>query len=371
MMRFFCLLAVALSAATLAACGEKGHEARHEGNSPAIVVKGLQVETVKASEVPDIIEVVGTVKARTSAVVSARIPGTVSMLKVREGERVRKGQILARLDAQESGATAAAAAAGADEAHRALDEALARKRLADVTFDRYLRLYNEQAVTRQEFDTKQAEKEVAAQGVARAEARFRQAGEGARAASRMADYTAIVSPISGVIIARQVDSGSTVFPAQPLMTIDDEGSYQLELALPESLATRVKVGTPVQVTLDALNATFDAGIAEIVPSADPRSRTFIAKVPLARKGVASGMFGRGAISLGSASNGILVPRGAVVEHGALMSVWVVDQAHSARMRLVKTGKSVGGKVEILAGLSDGERLVICGAEKVSEGAKVE
>lgn len=371
MTRFFCLLAVALSAATLAGCGEKGHEARHEGNSPAIVVKGLQVETVKASAVPDIMEVVGTVKARTSAVVSARIPGTVSMLKVREGERVRKGQILARLDAQESWATAAAAVAGADEAQRALDEALARKRLADVTFDRYQRLYNEQAVTRQEFDTKQTEREVAAQGVARAEARYKQAGEGARAASRVAGYTTIVAPISGVVTARQVDLGSTVFPAQPLMTIDDEGSYLLELALPETFAARAKVGMPVQVTLDALNVTFNARIAEIVPSADPRSRTFIAKVPLAWKGVTSGMFGRGAISLEGASNGIQIPRGAVVERGALASVWVVDHGNIARLRLVKTGKSVGGKVEILAGLSDGERVVVFGAEKVSEGAKVE
>ncbi|KAB0671797.1 efflux RND transporter periplasmic adaptor subunit [Oryzomonas sagensis] len=371
MTRFSYLLAVGLWAAILAGCGGKGPEAGHGERSPAVVVKGVQVETVKAVAVPDLMEVVGTVKARTSAVVSARIPGTVTVLKVREGDRVRKGQLLARLDAQETGATGAAAVAGSDEAQRALDEAQARKRLADVTFDRYQRLYKEQAVTRQEFDTKQTEQEVAAQGVARAQARYRQAREGARAASRMADYATIVAPISGVVTARQVDLGSTVFPAQPLMTIDSEGSYQLELALPESLATRAKVQTPLQVTLDALQVTISARIAEIVPSADPQSRTFIAKVPLDRKGVASGMFGRASISLGSTANGILLPERAVVERGALTSVWVVDQAHTARMRLVKSGKSVGGKVEILSGLSDGERVVVSGADKVSEGAKVE
>lgn len=293
------------------------------------------------------------------------------MLKVREGERVRKGQLLARLDAQESGATGAAAVAGSEEAQRALDEALARKRLADVTFDRYQRLYKEQAVTRQEFDTKQTEQEVAVQGVARAQARYRQAREGARAASRMADYANIVAPISGIVTVKQVDLGSTVFPAQPLMTIDDEGSYLLELALPESLATQVKVQAPVQVTLDALSATFSARIAEIVPSSDPQSRTFIAKVPLDRKGVTPGMFGRASISLGSTANGILIPEHAVMVRGALTLVWVVDQGTIARMRLVKTGKIVGGKVEILSGLSDGERVVVSGAEKVGEGARVE
>jgi len=371
MTRSFCLLALALSAGILAGCNGKGHEARHDGNPPAVVVKGAQVETATVAAVPDILEVVGTVKASTSAVVSARIPGTVVLLKVREGERVRKGQLLARLDAQESGATGAAAVAGSDEAQRALDEALARKRLADVTFDRYQRLYNEQAVTRQEFDTKQTEQVVAAQGVARAEARYKQAREGARAASRMADYANIVAPVSGVVIARQVDLGSTVFPAQPLMTIDDEGSYLLELALPESAAARVKPQTPVRVTLEALNVTINANIAEIVPSADPRSRTFIAKVPITRKGVISGMFGRAAVSLGNSSTGILVPARSVVEHGALTSVWVVDQARIARLRLVKTGKTVGDRVEILSGLSGGERVVVAGAEKVSEGARVE
>lgn len=371
MTRYSYLLAVSLWAASLAGCGGKGPEAGRGGSSPAPVVKGVQVETVKAVAVPDLMEVVGTVKARTSAVVSARIPGTVIVLKVREGDRVRKGQLLARLDAQESGATGAAAVAGSDEAQRALDEAQARKRLADVTFDRYQRLYKEQAVTRQEFDTKQTEQEVAAQGVARAQARYRQAREGARAASRMADYATIVAPLSGVVTVKQIDLGSTVFPAQPLLTIDNEGSYQLELALPESLATRVKVQTPVQVTLDALNVAFGARIAEIVPASDSQSRTFIAKVPLDRKGVTSGMFGRASISLGSTINGILLPEHAVVERGALTSVWVVDQTNTVRMRLVKAGKTVGGKVEILSGLSDGERVVVSGTEKVSEGVKVE
>ncbi|QEM69707.1 efflux RND transporter periplasmic adaptor subunit [Geobacter sp. FeAm09] len=371
MTRSLLLLAVPLWLPLLAGCGEKGHEAGRGGNPPAPVVTGVQVEVVKAVAVPDLAEVVGTVRARTSAVVLARIPGTVTLLKVREGERVRKGQLLARLDAQETGAAGAAAAAGSDEAQRALDEAEARKRLADVTFERYQRLYREQAITRQEFDTKQTEREVAAQGVARALARYRQAREGARAASRMADYARIVAPLSGVVTAKQVDQGSTVFPGQPLMTIDDQGSYLLELALPESLAARAKAGTPVQVTLDALKATFSARIAEIVPAADPQSRTFVAKVPLDRQGVTTGMFGRAAIGLGSGANAILLPERAVVEHGALTSVWVVEQGNIARMRLVKTGKAVGGKVEIVSGLADGERVVLSGVEKVSEGAKVE
>jgi multidrug efflux system membrane fusion protein len=357
-------------ALALAGCSGKGQEAGNRQAEPAAVVTGITIETVKSVNLPETQEIVGTVHARTSAVVSTRIPGTVSVLRVREGDRVRKGQLLAQLDAQENQATAAVATAGIDEAQRGLEEALSRKRLADTTFERYQKLFSEQAVSRQEFDVKQAERDLALEGAARAEARLRQSRAGARASGTMAGYTRIVAPISGIITTKQADLGATVFPAQPLMTIEDEGSYQLELAIPENIAATVKPGTLVQVTLDALGSSFAAKIAEIVPSADPASRTFTGKIALAQKGLKSGMFGRGTITLGGTVSGMLVARKAIVEHGALTSVWVVDQKNMARMRLVKVGKTVGDRAEILSGLSDGEQLVVGGVEKVSEGSRV-
>jgi multidrug efflux system membrane fusion protein len=363
------LTIVAALSLTTAGCS-KQHESDKNEAAP-VLVKGALVEVVRYAAVPETVEVMGTVRARTSAVVSARIPGTVNVLRVREGDRVTKGQVLAQLDAQENAATAAVATAGIDEARRGLDEAATRKRLADTTFDRYQRLFVEQAVTRQEFDTRQSEKELAAQGVARAEARLKQAQEGSRAAGTMAGYTRIIAPISGIVTAKQADLGASVFPAQPLMTIEDEGSYQLELAIPESLGAKVKPGTAIQVTLDAPNTSFAAQIAEVVPSADPASRTFTAKVTLNQKGLKSGMFGRGAVKLGTMVNSLSVPKSAVMERGSLTSLWVVDQANIARMRLVKVGAAVSDRVEIVSGLSDGERVVTGGVEKISEGSRVE
>jgi RND family efflux transporter MFP subunit len=137
------------------------------------------------------------------------------------------------------------------------------------------------------------------------------------------------------------------------------------------MISKVKAGTPVQVTLDALNSSFAATVSQVVPATDPAHRTFTAKINLNRKGLTSGMFGRGAIALGTGTNSILVPGKAVVERGALTSVWTVDKDHLARLRLVKTGKTRGETVEILAGLSPGERILVSGLEKVSDGAKVE
>lgn len=371
MRKYFLLVTILLTVALSAVGCSKKHEAGKAETASAVVVKGVSLETVKVVAVPELLDVVGSVRARTSAVISARIPGSISVLRVREGDRVRKGQLLAQLDAQEHLATAAVATAGIEEARRGLDEAVSRKKLADTTFERYSNLLKEQAVTRQEFDVRQTEKDVAAQGVARAESRLKQAQEGSKAATTVSDYTRIIAPISGIITSKQADLGASVFPGQPLMTIEDEGSYQLELALPESVATKVRPGTPLQVSLDAVGSSFAARIAEIVPTADPASRTFVAKIVLNQKGLKSGMFGRGAIALGTTVNGITVPKKAVVEHGALTSVWALDKANIARMRIVKIGRGTGERVEILAGLSEGDRVAVAGVDKITEGARVE
>lgn len=363
-----CLLLCALVIA--GGCGRKEEPAGAESASRTVVT-GVTVTEVGTAQTSPGIELSGTVRARTSAAVAARVAGTVTLLKVREGDRVKKGELLARLEARETQAAALAASAGSDEARRALDEAVARKKLADATFGRYQQLFAEQAVTRQEFDIKQMEKEVAAQGVARAEARLTQARELSRGAGTLADYSRITAPISGVITARQVDPGSSVFPSQPLFTVEDEGSYLLEIAVPESLLPKVKPGMPVRVSLDAVPGSSSLPIREIVPAADPVSRTFIAKIPLPPKGLRSGMFGRAELPVGGTVPALLVAKDAVVERGALTSVWVVDKDKVAQMRLVKTGKIIGDKVEILSGLSSGERVVTTGAAKVSEGARVE
>lgn len=337
----------------------------------APVVSGLTVMVVHLTDLPETMESVGTVKARTSAMVSARIPGTVSVLHVREGDRVRKGQLLGQLDSQENVAQATGAVAATDEANRGLEEAQARRKLADATFGRFQKLYDEQALTRQEFETRQTERDLAHQAVARAEARLRQTQQASKAAGTMADYTKIVAPISGIIVMKPADLGATVFPGQPLMTIDDEGSYQLELAIPESQVRTVHAGTAVQVAIDALGTSFGARVAEVVPTSDPASRTFTAKVALPQKGVRSGMFGRGSIALGSVVKGVLIPRTALFERGALTAVWAVGSDEVVRMRLVKTGRTQGDKVEILSGLADGDRIVTSGLEKAVDGARLQ
>jgi len=368
-MNRYSLIAVILGMLLLSACSKKEHNAAITSDMPSL--KGALVETVKLESLDESFDATGTVSSTTTAIVSPRIPGVISVLSVKEGSRVKKGDILAQLDARENQANAAAAEGAVEDARRALDESKARRTLADTQFERYQKLFKSDVISRQEFEIKGTEKELAQQGVARAAARLKQSQEQSAGAGAFADYTRITSPISGIITSRQADLGATVFPGQPLFTLEDENSYQLELAIPESMSQRVSQGTSVQVTLDAIEGSFSTRIADIVPSADKFSRTFTAKIPLQQKGLKSGMFGRGTIRLGTSVLGMTLPQTGVVERGALTSVWVLDKDNIARMRIVKVGKSIGERIEILSGLSDGERIIVGSAEKVSEGQKVE
>ena len=332
------------------------------------VVQGASVAALALEPIPEIQEAVGTVKARNQAIVCARIAGNVTGVYVKEGDRVARGKLMVAIEAAESGAAAAGAASGVDEAARALDEARARKTLADATFERYRRLFQEKAVTPQEFEGRQMEQAVALQGVARAEARLSQARQGARGAGTIAGYGKVAAPIAGLVVAKQVEAGQTVFPGTPLVTVEGDGGYRLEVAAGEGLLGKLKRGD--QVGVDLGGAPASGRIAEIVPTVDPVTRTFTVKLDLSAKGLRSGSFGKALFRVGQ-RQGITVPAAAVVERGALTSVWAVSRDGIARLRLVKLGAPLGSRVEVLSGLSAGERIVTAGIEKLSDGAKVE
>lgn len=365
-MRAYRAVLPALMIAVLSSgCGKK-HEA--PAPAPPPVVRGVTVVPLAAEELPELQEAVGSVRARSTALLAARLAGNVTGVYVREGDRVGRGKLLAVIQAEESGAAAAGAASGAEEAARALAEARARKKLADVTFDRYRRLFEEQAVTRQEFDTRKTEQEVAREGVARAEARLAQARQSARAAGAVAGYGKVTSPNSGVVVAKQVVAGQTVFPGTPLMTVEGDDGFRLEVSAPESLLGRVKAGDQVGIAVEGAPAT--GRVSEVVPVVDPGSRTFTVKIDLPSGGLRSGSYGKAFFPVGS-RQGVAVPAQAVLTRGSLTSVWAVSPAGIARLRLVKLGRTLKDKVEILSGLGAGEKVVTQGMERMIDGAKVQ
>jgi RND family efflux transporter MFP subunit len=167
-----------------------------------------------------------------------------------------------------------------------------------------------------------------------------------------------------------VEPGDLAVPGQPLLVLDDFRAYRLEAEVGESAIGRVRMGQRVPVTLDALGRTLEGRVAEIIPAADPASRTVTVKLELpADADLRSGLFGRAHFLVGE-RQALTVPLSALVERGQLTGVYVVDPRSVARFRLVTAGERRAGRAEILSGLAAGERIAGDGTERLSDGVRV-
>ena len=151
--------------------------------------------------------------------------------------------------------------------------------------------------------------------------------------------------------------------------MEDTASYRLEASLPEEYLPHAQAGEQVPVTTE--HGQFAGRISEIVPAADATSHTFLVKIDLPGDcNCRSGEYGQANFPIGEAKN-LAVPASAVVEHGELQGVFVVGPDGLVEYRLVKTGKTFGDRVEILSGLSAGEKVALSPLDRLRDGARVE
>jgi len=364
------------------------------------ITRETEVETVRSSAVVDYYQAVGTVQAKTRSVIASRIMGNIVGLRVREGDRIRAGQTLVELENRDAGIQIQKAQAGVREILDSLEEvdrtiraaesgrvaAQANETLAGKTFNRYQALFDRHSVSPQEFDEVRAKFEVAKAERERAErmlqaakarhnqvsARIDQAKAEVSNARVYASYARLTSPIDGVVISKHVDVGSMAIPGAPLLTIENDSKYQLEVSVEESQLSKIRPGDQAQVEIEALGVhDLTGSVEEIVPVADPRSRSYTVKVSLPNAGaqLCSGLYGKVRFVTGE-RRALAIPQKAITQRGQLVAVFVVDQAGVARMRLIKTGKSLGETVEVLSGLNDGEQIVVDQVESIQDGTRV-
>jgi multidrug efflux pump subunit AcrA (membrane-fusion protein) len=365
------------------------------------VVQGAKIETVQPTSVDDYYEAVGTVRARNSSVIAARIMGNIVALHVREGDTVRAGQTLIEIENREAGIQVQKAQAGVREATDALDEvdrniraaesareaARANEKLANTTFNRYQTLFARRSVSPQEFDEVRAKLEVASAESERADkllqattarrkqvlARIEQAKADVSNARVYVGYARLTSPINGVVVSKQADVGYLATPGSPLLTIENNSRYLLEVAVEESRLGTIHLQDQAQLQIEALgNTELTGSVEEIVPAADPNSRSYIVKVGvpnLAGMQLRSGIYGKARFISGQ-RQALAIPKTAISQRGQLTGLFVVDQSGLARLRLIKTGRAFGDNVEILSGLNAGEQIVIEGPATIQDGARV-
>lgn len=374
-------IALLASAILWTGCGGPAGHPRAAGEPPAAAV---QIATVSTRDWPDTYEATGTVRARTAALVSSKVMAYVQHVAVQAGDRVKAGQELIDLDAQDLEVNIhRAEAAKAEildafaEADNAVAAAKANLDFAQSTFKRIEELASKKSISPQEFDESSARLQAArgAYEMARAkrrqlDSRLEQVQQEIRAARIQREYARISAPFSGVVTAKSVEPGNLATPGAPLLTIEREGEYRLEASVDESRLPFVKTGQIVEVALEALDRRLSARVAEIVPQVDSATRAYTVKIELPALGnLRSGMFGRAFFPMG-VRKVLAVPTPALFERGQLVSVFVMEDGF-ARNRLVTTGMTQAGAVEVLSGLSVDEKIISPIAAGLTDGTRVE
>lgn len=331
----------ALPLLLLAACSGR---AAGEGQKPAVAVS---VATAAARDMERSLEVVGVLDPKAIAEVKAEYPGTVTEVLVTEWVPVRRGQVLARLDAREAHAARLQAQAGAERAER--------------EYARAIKLKGAGLLTAQELEGAQTEREAARAGLDALRAR--------------ADKSVIRAPIDGVVAMRDANVGDLATD-KPLFRIVDNRLFDLTMAVPSSRIAEVAVGQRVTFTTDAVpGRSFEGQIAFVNPSADAVSRTVkvVAEVPNADGALKSDLFVRGRVLLGRREAVVQVPRAALVSWDveARRGVLFAVEGDRALRREVATGAVQGDAVEVIAGIAAGDSVVVRGGFNLQDGDRVE
>jgi RND family efflux transporter MFP subunit len=358
---------LAVSAAMVAGCHGT------DSASPA-VVEPVQARVVESQvqEVPVNLRSTGTVHARETADVSAQVMGRIQQVLVHEGDSVQAGQTLVVLDDAALRSALDQAQAGLKAAQNAQTAAQTNATLATSTLNRYKQLEQEKSVSPQEMDEVSERAEAAEANLEAVRAQTDEARAQVNGAHTMLGYTRVAAPFSGIVTARMVDPGTMAAPGVPLLQVDQAGALQLDATVDESEIGAIHEGMKTQVAIDGAGSTNMTGvIAEIEPAADPSSHSFLVKIDLpSSTQLRAGMYGTAEFANGT-RQAILIPRSAVVMRGSLACVYVLDGQGIAQLRYLTLGAAQGNLVEVLSGISSGEKLVDAPSDRDLAGKRIE
>ncbi len=330
----------------LAACKGGDGEAQAKPGDPPKVADAVPVEVTKAAHRPVAASYTGTaaLEPRGEAQVVAKTSGVALSVMVEEGQQVRAGQALVRLDP--------------DRARLAVAQASAQMHKLENNYSRAKQLVAQQMISANDVD------------------QIRFDLENARAQHRMAtlelSYTTVTAPISGVIASRSIKTGNFVQINTPIFRIVDNSQLEATLNVPEREIATLRAGQPVALTADALPGQNFTGIVDrIAPVVDSGSGTFRVVTTFAGGGLLQpGMFGRLRIDYDKRADALVIPRAALLDDDSDPAVFAVRAGKAARVQ-VKLGYMDGEWVEVRQGLKAGDAVVTAGKIALRDGTPVE
>ena len=344
----------------LVACG-KGGDATEEAAAPVAIQLGPSDVAVAAiQEIRSGPVVSGTLKAENEAQVRAQAAGAVTAVYAEEGQAVKSGQILARIEAN----TAEQALLSAQQAVRSAEQAY---EVARRQAERTSTLVEAGALATSNLETARSAASAAQAQVANARAQL-------TAAQKQVANTEVRSPISGVVSARPVNAGDVVQLGAALFTVVDPSGMKLEVSVPSEQLGQVHVGAPVEFTVSGYpGRTFTGRVERISPAADPTTRQvpIYVKIPNGGGTLVSGLFAQGKVATQS-QRAVVVPQAAVDETGPVPSVIRIKGGKAEQVTVELGARDTQSEtVAITAGLGAGDTLVVSTARGVTPGTPVQ
>jgi RND family efflux transporter MFP subunit len=374
------LASAALGALALTGCSHTGGRGAQAAQPLRVHIAAVRDGTLQSQ-----LDLAGSISAADAANVGAISAGRIVAMNVRVGDRVNAGALIAQVDAtgyraQLAQAQSAAQAASAQASAAAAQAQAARSQLhlAEVTAERMSVLYNEGAISRQDYDQTQANLQAARAGMQQAvagssaaQAAADAAIAGATAASVPVTNTSIRAPFSGVVTGRMLDVGAVVGPGTPVVALENDNALELDVALPNDAGAAVYPGEIVAVRVDALgSATLAGKIRAASPSENPALRSTMLRIAIAqpRAGrLQPGMYAR--VSIPVSATGLAVPRNALVTRAGQSGVFTVYGGH-AHFVPVDAGTTYGGLVRVDGAGFRGARIAVSNLERLTDGATV-
>ncbi len=369
-------VAVALTVMMVAVgCGNK-----KESQEKAPI--GVQTERVSASYAGVGQNYVGIVEENEATAVSFTSMGVVRRMLVSEGQAVSRGQLLAELDPQTMANSVTAAEATTSQANDMVEQAKAKYEQAKDAYERMKLLHDNGSLPEIKWIEMETNLRQAETMLKSAQTSVRSASATEKIARKGLADTRLIAPVSGVVGRRQVNAGETALPSQAVVTILDINTVKVKVSVPEAEMAAITEHTPSMVKVEAAGKSVPGGRIEKGVKADPMTHTYDIRilVPNGDHRLLPGMVANVTLNKAypaandqqaqPAAGGITLPVVSVQRRadGSLF-VWTVDKDGKAHRTNVQIGAVIGNRVVITDGLADGQRVVVRGYQKLSEGTR--
>ncbi len=336
----------------LTACGS--HEDTAKTAAAPRVVQAPSI-VVQLQDTPAYAPTPGTVVAEESIKVASRLMGYIRNIAVVEGQSVKAGQRLFTIDPLDIEGAVEQARLGLNQAEDALKDAKA-------DHDRYANLHKEEVVTRQQYEKMRLNYEIAVSRAAQSKASLTTAQGQMR-------YATVAAPFAGVVTQKLANEGDIAAPGHPVLVLENPAKLQVQTTVPEAVFKGLTAGQTVDIEVDGQAAPLKGRVARLSPAADPVTHTYLVKLNIQTQ-AKSGAFARVLFPAGQ-TRSLRVPQTALQNRAGIEGVFVVDAKGIAQYRMVRTGREQQGQVEVLSGLSAGDRVVTGNATALNNGDQVE